>query len=68
VTGTAYPIMDTLIIRPYRPEDQDCVKTIFTDWNRHIAGPDNAAAFEAYIRRSFDEEIGRIPDYYQAIP
>lgn len=57
--------MDTLIIRPFRPEDQDRVSAIFIDWNRHIAPSDNAAAFENYIRRSLDEEILRIPDYYQ---
>ena len=60
--------METLIIRPYRPDDQDRVENIFIEWNRYIAGPDNAAAFEAYIRRSLDEEILRIPDYYQKVP
>ena len=59
--------METLIIRPYRPDDQDRVETIFIDWNRHIAGPDNAAAFEAYIRRALDEEILHIPDFYQKV-
>ena len=59
--------MDTLIIRPYRPDDQATVKAIFIDWNRTIAGPDNADAFDAYIRRALDEEIGRIPEYYQQV-
>lgn len=60
--------MESLIIRPFRPDDQDRVSAIYVDWNRHIAGPDNAAAFEEYIRRTMDEEILRIPDYYQETP
>ncbi len=60
--------MDTLIIRPYRPDDQDSVKAIFIDWNRQIAPSDNAADFEAYIQRVLDEEILRIPEYYQQVP
>ena len=60
--------MESLVIRPFTPSDQDRVTEIFTDWNRHIAAPDTANAFEAYIRRSIAEEMGRIPDYYQAHP
>ncbi|NQV82530.1 MAG: GNAT family N-acetyltransferase [Rhodospirillales bacterium] len=60
--------MDTLIIRPYRPDDLDRVKAIFIEWNRHIAGPDNAAAFEVYIQRALDAEILHIPDFYQKVP
>ncbi|MBC8339931.1 MAG: GNAT family N-acetyltransferase [Alphaproteobacteria bacterium] len=60
--------MDTLIIRPYRPDDQDRVESIFIEWNRHIAGPDNTDAIEVYIRRVLDEEIRHIPEYYQKEP
>ncbi len=60
--------METLVIRPFTPADEDRVTEIFIDWNRHIATPDTADAFEDYIRRSITEEIGRIPDYYQAHP
>ena len=59
--------MDTLIIRPYRSDDQASVKAIFIDWSRHITGPDNARAFEAYIRRTLEEEILRIPEFYQQV-
>jgi len=59
--------MDTLIIRPYRPDDQASVESIFIEWNRHIAGPDNTAAFDAYIWRALDEEILRIPEFYQQV-
>ena len=59
--------MDTLIIRPYRPDDQASVESIFIEWNRHIAGPDNTAAFDTYIRRALDEEILRIPEFYQQV-
>ena len=60
--------MESLVIRPFTPSDQDRVTEIFTDWNRHIAAPDTANAFETYIRRSITEEMGRIPEYYQAHP
>ena len=60
--------MKSLVIRPFTPSDQDRVTEIFIDWNRHLATPETADAFEAYIRRSIDDEIGRIPDYYQAHP
>jgi hypothetical protein len=60
--------MESLVIRPFTPSDQDRVTEIFIDWNRHLATPETADAFEAYIRRSIDDEIGRIPDYYQAHP
>ena len=59
--------METLIIRPYRPDDLERVEAIFIEWNLHIAGSDNAAAFDAYIRRALDEEILRIPEYYQQV-
>ena len=60
--------MESLVIRPFTPSDQDRVTEIFIDWNRHIAAPDTANAFETYIRRSITEEMGRIPEYYQAHP
>ncbi len=60
--------MESLVIRPFTPSDQDRVTEIFIDWNRHIAAPDTVDAFEAYIRRSIAEEMGRIPDYYQTHP
>jgi len=60
--------MDTLIIRPYLPDDLDRVEAIFIEWNRHIAGPENAAAFDAYIRRALDEEIRHISEYYHKAP
>ena len=60
--------MESLIIRPFLPEDQDRVSAIFIEWNRHIAPPDNTAAFDDYIQRVLDEEILRIPDYYQNTP
>ena len=58
-------MMESLIIRPFHPEDQDRVSAIFIEWNRHIANPDNAAAFDNHIERVMDKEILRIPDYYQ---
>ncbi len=60
--------MDTLIIRPYRPEDQNAVKAIFIDWNRHIAGTENSEAHEDYIQRVLDGEILHIKEFYQNIP
>jgi putative acetyltransferase len=59
--------MDTLIIRPYRSEDQQAVKDIFIDWNSHIAGTEDAKALEVYIRRALDGEILHIPDFYQNV-
>ncbi|MBT7943915.1 MAG: GNAT family N-acetyltransferase [Alphaproteobacteria bacterium] len=59
--------METLIIRPYRSEDLDRVKAIFIEWNRHIAGPENADAFEVYIQRALEAEILHIPDFYQNV-
>jgi putative acetyltransferase len=59
--------MDTLIIRPYRPEDQDAVKAIFIDWNRHIAGSEDTKALEVYISRVLDEEILHISEFYQNV-
>ena len=60
--------MEQLTIRPFTSTDQDRVTEIFIDWNRHLATPETSDAFEVYIQRSIDEEIGRIPEYYQAGP
>ena len=57
--------MESLIIRPFHPEDQERVSAIFIEWSRHIAPPNNTAAFDEYIQRVLEEEILRIPDYYQ---
>jgi putative acetyltransferase len=59
--------MDTLIIRPYRSEDQEAVKAIFIDWNRHLAGSEDVEAFETYIRRVLDGEILHITEFYQHV-
>ena len=58
--------MNDLIIRPFIPADQDRVTEIFIDWNRYLATPETNDAFEVYIQRSINEEIGRIPEYYQS--
>ncbi len=60
--------MESLLIRPFETRDQDRVTEIFVGWNRSLATPDTADAFEDYIRRSMAEEIERIHDYYQTVP
>lgn len=39
---------------------------LFTRVNRELATPETREAFERYIDRSIDEEIGRIAEYYDA--
>jgi putative acetyltransferase len=51
-------------LRRYRSEDAGPVRDLFARINRGLAPPGMEAAFEAYIDRSIQEEIGRIPDYY----
>lgn len=51
-------------LRRYEPEDAGPVRDLFTRINGTLARPGMEAAFEAYIARSIEEEIGRIPDYY----
>ena len=51
-------------IRPFEAGDQAAVAALFVAVNRDLAPPDRAAAFESYIARSLDAEIGDIARYY----
>jgi GNAT superfamily N-acetyltransferase len=53
-----------LLIRPYAPGDQDRVREIFLDWNRHITQPGMEELFASYIQLALDEEINDIQGYY----
>ena len=52
-------------IRPFSEADGEQVCTLFAEVNRLLAPPHLKDAFETYIARSIDEEIGRIGDYYR---
>lgn len=56
--------MTNLTIRPYQASDLDPIREMFIAWNRSIAPPGQETKFEAYIARSLEEELERIPDYY----
>jgi GNAT superfamily N-acetyltransferase len=51
-------------IRPYRQTDHAFVRALFVRINRDLSPPHLRDAFEAYIARSLEEEIDRIPAYY----
>jgi putative acetyltransferase len=51
-------------IRPFQEADSEQVCALFSAVNRLLAPPDLKEAFELYIARSLEEEIGRISDYY----
>ena len=51
-------------VRGYREKDLEVVRELFIRVNRELAPEHMRDAFRAYIERSIDEEIGRIPDYY----
>ncbi len=60
--------MDTLIIRPYRSEDQNAVKDIFINWNMNLSKSENLEDLETYINSVLDGEILHIPKVYQQVP
>lgn len=53
-----------MIIRSFADSDAPAVRDLFIRINRHLAPGPMAEAFEAYIARSLEEEIDRIPEYY----
>ena len=53
-----------ILIRPFQADDAIPVRQLFIEVNRGLAPPDMREAFEGYIQRSIDEEVGRIADYY----
>ncbi len=53
-----------VVIRPYRKDDRSAVVALFTRINRELSTPETSDAFEAYIVRSIDEEIGQIDRFY----
>lgn len=53
-----------MLIRVYEDRDNQPVRELFVGVNRAMAPDDLRAEFEAYILRSLDEEIDRIPAYY----
>lgn len=53
-----------IAIRPYREDDRSAVIALFTRINRELSTPETNTAFEAYIVRSIDEEIGQIARFY----
>ena len=53
-----------MLIRVYEDRDKQPVRELFLRVNRSMAPADLRAEFEAYILRSLDEEIDRIPAYY----
>lgn len=52
------------VIRRYAAADHAAVRALFVAVNRELAPPDLREAFESYIRRSLEEEIDRLSDYY----
>ena len=52
-----------ILIRPFQADDAIPVRQLFIEVNRGLAPPDMREAFEGYIQRSIDEEVGRIADY-----
>jgi len=55
---------ETPTVRVFQPSDSDAVADLFVRVNRLLAPAEMTAAFETYIQRSLEEEIGRIGDYY----
>ena len=51
-------------IRHYAESDRAAVRALFMAVNRELAPPDLRDAFESYIKRSLEEEIDRLSDYY----
>ena len=53
-------------IRRYAAADHAAVRDLFIRVNRELAPPALREAFERYIRRSLDEEVDRLAEYYAA--
>lgn len=51
-------------MRPFQKGDAEAIVTLFERVNRELATPHTHDAFETYIARSIEEEIGRIAEYY----
>lgn len=56
--------MTAISIRPFRAEDAAAVRDLFIRVNRLLAPAEMKEAFEAYIQRSLEEEMGRLAEYY----
>jgi GNAT superfamily N-acetyltransferase len=56
--------MPAITIQPFADQDAGPIQDLFIRVNRLLAPPHLAAAFEVYIARSIDEEIGCIALYY----
>jgi GNAT superfamily N-acetyltransferase len=56
---------DEIKIRAFASGDAMAVRELFIRVNRLLSPPDMKDAFEAYIARSLEEEIDRVPDYYR---
>ncbi len=54
----------SVTIRPFAPSDASAVEDLFIEVNRLLSPPDLRQAFDAYIERSLEEEMGRVSDYY----
>ena len=54
-----------MLIRAYGPRDDQAVQDLFVRVNRALAPPGQEAAFDAYVARSLQEEMGRIAAYYR---
>ncbi|MBL4740713.1 MAG: GNAT family N-acetyltransferase [Sneathiella sp.] len=57
-------MLENTTIRPYDYGDKEAVEELFIEVNRLLAPDSLKEAFENYISRSLEEEISRIPDYY----
>jgi GNAT superfamily N-acetyltransferase len=51
-------------IREYMPSDHAAVRALFVQINRELAPASMQAEFEAYIKRSLEVEVDRIPAYF----
>ena len=54
-----------MLIRSYEDRDKHVVRALFIRVNRELAPASMQNDFENYIERSLEEEIDRIPEYYE---
>src|SRR5262249_7000579 len=62
--GRVLPMQRAIDIRAFSAVDVAQVRALFIRVNRLLAPADMRDAFESYIERSLDEEVGRIEAYY----
>ena len=54
-----------ITIRQFEESDAPRVRELFIAVNRQLSPPNMRDAFESYIARSLDEEMGRVSAYYR---